>query len=538
MKRLLKLTLGISALALAALTISGCTTSFCSTVETARMMYAYEPGVSEYHSYEDIQSFVSTELQYVEKVFDDNDDLYRIVYRNEEGAYLTSATLSSILATAESNSLYIPSREYFTMFDTKVLELAISIYNNDVNAYENAVDDNQSAPLADVRSIKDENGQIVEYLPVSTSDITRDETNTLLKQYGYLKFYGTDELLWVNYEVIDAEVKKIVGLENSPDQDFSKLYVSQMTTTVSSLRSCIATVSGEYGSYGYSGESILIDAKSWEYAWSKGPIEGLLVYPVAYLLDTITVSMGGVSANGWIQLAALAIVTFIVRTFILLVTFWSTVSQQKMQTLQPEIAKIQAKYPNAQTNQSEKMRLSQETAALYKKNKVNPLMSILVMIIQFPIFIGVWGAMNGSAVLSTGTLLNLQLSTSIWTAFSNFGTDWAVNAYGFWTALVIFLIMAGTQFVSMKLPQWLTTKKLKNVSRLTKNPSQDQQAKTMKIVSWVMLAMIVFMGITLPAAMAIYWIFGAIYSIIQTLIIQLLVVPALMKREKHKKQSR
>ena len=290
MKRLLKLTLGISALALAALTISGCTTSFCSTVETARMMYAYEPGVSEYHSYEDIQSFVSTELQYVEKVFDDNDDLYRIVYRNEEGAYLTSATLSSILATAESNSLYIPSREYFTMFDTKVLELAISIYNNDVNAYENAVDDNQSAPLADVRSIKDENGQIVEYLPVSTSDITRDETNTLLKQYGYLKFYGTDELLWVNYEVIDAEVKKIVGLENSPDQDFSKLYVSQMTTTVSSLRSCIATVSGEYGSYGYSGESILIDAKSWEYAWSKGPIEGLLVYPVAYLLDTITVS--------------------------------------------------------------------------------------------------------------------------------------------------------------------------------------------------------------------------------------------------------
>lgn len=535
MKRSLKLTLGISALALAALTISGCTTSFCSTIETARMMYAYEPGVSEYHSYEDIQSFVSTELQYVEKVFNDNDDLYRIVYRNEEGAYLTSATLSSILATAKSNSLYIPSREYFTMFDTKVLELAISIYNNDVNAYENAIDDNQSAPLADVRSIKDENGQIVEYLPVSTSDITRDETNALLKQYGYLKFYGTDELLWVNYEVIDAEVKKVVGLENSPDQDFSKLYVSQMTTTVSSLRSCIATISGEYGSYGYNGESILIDAKSWEYAWSKGPIEGLLVYPVAYLLDTITVSMGGVSANGWIQLAALAIVTFIVRTFILLVTFWSTVSQQKMQALQPEIAKIQAKYPNAQTNQSEKMRLSQETAALYKKNKVNPLMSILVMVIQFPIFIGVWGAMNGSAVLSTGTLLNLQLSTSIWTAFSNFGTDWATNAYGFWTALVIFLIMAGTQFISMKLPQWLTVKKSKNVSRLTKNPSQDQQAKTMKIVSWVMLAMIVFMGVTLPAAMAIYWIFGAIYSVIQTLVIQLLVVPALMKREKRKK---
>ncbi len=45
--------------------------------------------------------------------------------------------------------------------------------------------------------------------------------------------------------------------------------------------------------------------------------------------------------------------------------------QQKMTLLQPELAKIQAKYPNSKTNTAQKQRLSQETSAFYKKNKIN-----------------------------------------------------------------------------------------------------------------------------------------------------------------------
>ena len=42
-----------------------------------------------------------------------------------------------------------------------------------------------------------------------------------------------------------------------------------------------------------------------------------------------------------------------------------------MQKLQPQIAKLQEKYPNSNTNQYEKQRLAQEQMALYKKNKEN-----------------------------------------------------------------------------------------------------------------------------------------------------------------------
>ena len=527
MKRSLKLGIGITSLLLGVVLISSCTASFCSTAETARMMYAGEPGVSQYVTQEEAQNTETSGLVSVEQVFADNPNLYRIVSKDENGGFTNSAMLTSIISSAKQNGIYVPTDEYFTKLDTKFLELAISIYNNEVA---------ESTPTAPVRTT--ENSGEITYLPVSTSDITSVETNTLLKDYGYLKFYGTDELLWVNYEVMDAMVKQDIGIENSATTDFMNLYTSTMTQNFANSRSCIATITGEYGSYGENGTPILIQEKTWRYAWSKGPIEGLLVYPVAYLLDTLTMSFGGVDQNGWIQLAALFVVTIIVRTVLLLATFWSTIGQQKMQALQPEIAKIQAKYPNANTNQSERMRMSQETSMLYKKNKVRPFVSLLVMVIQFPIFIGVWGAISGAAVLSTGTLLNLQMSTSLSTAFFNFSDGWATNIYGFWTAIVIFVIMAGTQFVSMKLPQWLNAKKNKKVQRLTKNPTQDQQNKTMKIVSWVMLIMIVVMGVTLPAAMAIYWIFGAIYSVIQTLIVQLLVMPKLMEREKRKKQNR
>jgi YidC/Oxa1 family membrane protein insertase len=35
-----------------------------------------------------------------------------------------------------------------------------------------------------------------------------------------------------------------------------------------------------------------------------------------------------------------------------------------------------------------------------------------------------------------------------------------------------------------------------------------------------MMAMIIFMGFTLPSAMGVYWFVGALFSIVQTLIIE------------------
>ncbi len=130
--------------------------------------------------------------------------------------------------------------------------------------------------------------------------------------------------------------------------------------------------------------------------------------------------------------------------------------------------------------------------------------------------------MTGSAVLSTGAFLNLNLSTSIWDALRN-TSGLPGNVNGWWTALVLFILMSVSQFLAMKVPQWINKAKTKKVARLGVNPAQKQQNRTMNIVSYVMLIMIIFMGFTLPAAMGVYWLVGAIFSLAQSLITQAIV---------------
>ena len=87
MKRSLKLGIGITSLLLGVVLISSCTASFCSTAETARMMYAGEPGVSQYVTQEEAQNTETSGLVSVEQVFADNPNLYRIVSKDENGGF-------------------------------------------------------------------------------------------------------------------------------------------------------------------------------------------------------------------------------------------------------------------------------------------------------------------------------------------------------------------------------------------------------------------------------------------------------------------
>ena len=162
-------------------------------------------------------------------------------------------------------------------------------------------------------------------------------------------------------------------------------------------------------------------------------------------------------------------------------------------------------------------KMAAEMSKLYKKNKINPLSSLLVMVVQFPVFICVWGALQGCASLSSDSVFNLHLSDSINSVLFN-GANWANGSAA--TALVLFLLMAGAQVISMLLPQWIQKAKRKKVATLGKNPTQNEQQNKMKMFTYIMMAMIIFMGFTLPSAMGVYWFVGALFSIGQTLVIE------------------
>ena len=50
-----------------------------------------------------------------------------------------------------------------------------------------------------------------------------------------------------------------------------------------------------------------------------------------------------------------------------------------------------------------------------------------------------------------------------------------------------------------------------------------KQNRTMKIVTYAMMIMIIVMGFSLASAMGVYWFIGAIISIIQTLVTQAII---------------
>lgn len=522
MKKGTKLGLGIGALVLGTILLSGCTNSFCSTVDKAHILYAFDHGVCQYFDTQE-EAAEKGNGKYIGNVPGTS-----VYFSADIG---NSGNLEKISYAARKAGISVPSTKYYVALDNVVIDHAIK---------QRIADDNKvsvDAVTADqISSFKTD---------IKAKDIVElDETGKyyvggLLYDYGYLKFYGTNKKeskkLWENWFIYDNEARTtyvgtiIDSITECPNSDFITYYKKQMTTNISAYRSCIALKTGNYGKYGAEGFSVQIQEKSYGYAWKNGPLSGLLVWPIAALIDVFTVGMQSSVGSGWAQLLAILFVTLIVRSLMLIVTFKQTTSSNKMQELQPEIAKIQAKYPNSNTNQYEKQRLAMETQALYKKHKINPLTSILVMIVQFPIFICVWGAMQGSAQLSSGTFLNLNLATSISSVLTTW-SNWGNPSTGVWTALVLFLLMSAAQTVAMLLPQWLNSAKKKKIAKLGRNPAQKESDNKMKWFTYIMLAMIIFMGFSLVSALGVYWLIGALFSIAQTLITH-----AIMNRKKSKK---
>ena len=493
MKKGTKIGIGIASLLLGAGILSGCTNSFCSTVDKAHILYAIDHGVCEYFDSEEAAIAKRSD------VYSENEEQVGQVPGTNVYYYASFdnvKNLQKIIANAEKNYYRVPTINYYIELDNVVMKHAVAA---------------AGADLATVTA---------EQLGSASKD-------GILREFGYLKFYGTNEKeskkLFENYTVYanEARVGSTISIDECPTADFAKYYQSQMTSAISAYRSCLATKGGYYGKYGGEEIEAEISEKNWGYAWTKvGFLSGLLVYPIGWLIDTFTVGLMG-AGNGWAQLLSILFVTIIVRSLMLLATFKQTTSTSRMQELQPEIAKIQAKYPNSNTNNYEKQRMAQETQALYKKHKINPFTSIIVMIVQFPVFICVWGAMQGSAILSSGAVLGLNLSQSISSVLTTW-SNWKDPTSGVWTALVLFLLMSGAQTVAMLLPQWLAAAKKKKIAKLGRNPAQKEADNKTKWFTYIMLAMIIFMGFSLVSALGVYWLVGALFSIAQTLIVHLI----------------
>lgn len=501
MKKGTKIGLGVGMLLLGVVAVTSCTQSFCSPTDSARIMYAFEPGITRYQAGTTNAVFTDAETSKTYTI--NNYEAVVATWNNDIGGFSFGENdhlryLNDIIKSSKDSGYVTVSEHsipYFQRLDEIVLQNI----------------------LLEAANRKGEN---------IVRDLSNEEQLALFNRdvsfYSYAKFIANDDSsMWKVFDEYDAQVRTTVAADLCPSTDFIRVYKSKINGYANTYRTCLTTKEDKYGSYGYDASGVYISAKSWSYAWSKGFFEGLLVYPIGWLIDQINFGFRSAGASGGVaSLFSIIFVTLIIRSLMLLATIKQTAGNAKMTELQPEITKIQNKYPNANTNQYEKQRMAEEMNALYKKNKINPFTSLIVMVIQFPVFICVWGALSGSSAITNGTLFGLHLSLGIKDVLFVASNWTSVGNYSAVTAFFLFLLMAGAQTVSMLLPQWIQKAKAKKVAKLGKNPAQTQQNRSMKIFTYVMLAMIIFMGFSLVSAMGIYWFVGALFSIAQTIITQ------------------
>jgi YidC/Oxa1 family membrane protein insertase len=159
-----------------------------------------------------------------------------------------------------------------------------------------------------------------------------------------------------------------------------------------------------------------------------------------------------------------------------------TKSTQKMSEMQPQLKKLQTKYASKDPDTQNK--LKEETSKLYAEAGVNPVAGCLPLLIQMPVLIAMYQAISRTEVLKTGNFLWMNLG--------------APDPYFVLPVLAAILTYATT--------------KLSTMSQLEPNP-------TTTTMMYMMPALILFMGITLPSALSLYWVVGNAFSVGQTLLL-------------------
>jgi len=87
---------------------------------------------------------------------------------------------------------------------------------------------------------------------------------------------------------------------------------------------------------------------------------------------------------------AIILLTLVIKVLFFPLTYSSTKSMAKMADLQPKIKAIRAKYKKSKTDIEQRRQMNEEMMRLYKDHKINPAGGCLPLLIQLPVFWGVF----------------------------------------------------------------------------------------------------------------------------------------------------
>ncbi|NLB20086.1 MAG: membrane protein insertase YidC [Clostridium sp.] len=194
----------------------------------------------------------------------------------------------------------------------------------------------------------------------------------------------------------------------------------------------------------------------------------------------------GVSDPGTQWGLTIMVFTILFNVLMLPVNLTQMKSMRKQQALQPEVAKIQAKY------KSDPQKLQEMQMKLYKENNVSMFGGCLPLLITYPIFIAMFSVFRQLA--ADGRLTGMSFTPLI--------PDLAANNNIILSALSVGTMLLSTYVMTLR----------------TKGADNPAAASANKI-QYGMAALFGWITYTSNSALGLYWITGNIFRIIQGVIL-------------------
>ncbi len=202
-----------------------------------------------------------------------------------------------------------------------------------------------------------------------------------------------------------------------------------------------------------------------------------IIRPLAFVILTIMKLMYGFIGNYGI---VIIILVSLMRLAMHPVTKKSQVSMSKMSKLAPKAEEIKKKYAN------NKAEMQKQLMALYKEQGASPIMGMLPMMVQMPIWISLWSAVNASIDLRGAAFLPFWITDlSVPDALISFSTvtvpllGWKIES------LNLLPILMGVAF-------YLQQKLMPSQATASANPQMAQQQKMMMIMFPLMFPLMLY----------------------------------------------
>lgn len=193
---------------------------------------------------------------------------------------------------------------------------------------------------------------------------------------------------------------------------------------------------------------------------------------------------------------AIIILTLVIKIILFPLGTKSYKSMSQMKRLQPLIKEIQEKHKD------DKMRISQETMALYKTYKVNPAKGCLPMIVQIPVFFALYRMLYGAIELHhtpfIGWITDLSAPDRLGASLFNFSIPFMEAPTGI---PVLTLLMGASMFLQQKMAP----------------PMGDPAQRRIMMLMPIMFTVIF---INFSSGLVLYWFTNNIFSILQQYYVQ------------------